>query len=120
MRRITEQMVKAKKPNRQLIEKIIIDWIKSVKDIDAETIWHNVFMQLFGALYLDNVDDKTGMDIINTTIDRIALTLFTPKAWEYVKEDMTKDINEHCDIIKIRTLRKVNGDFKKCVKYKVV
>ena len=120
MKRITEKMVKAKKPNRQLMETIIDDWIKNIKDIDAETIWHNVFMQLFGALYLDDVNDKTGMDIINTTIDRIALSLFTPKAWEYVKEDMTKEINERYGIIKIKTFRKKNGDFKKGIKYKVV
>ena len=112
-KRITEQMVKAKNPNYEKMYSIINDWLVRVGQVDGELLYKNTILQLAGALYLDNIDDKIGIDIINTMIDRMMLCIFTPKAWSYVKEMFIQEINENYSIRTIKKWRKKNGDFTK-------
>ena len=101
-RRITVQMVrKAQKTyDRGAIDEIFEEWMKEYvydKKYLSERLDY-ILITLGMVLYRKEFSDSQRISILNSLVDEIGLTLFTPKAWEIAKEEVIMDINENYNV----------------------
>lgn len=100
MKRITLQMVKTKNPNMEKVYETIDDCTKKLRerisgDPDLRDYLYN---QLVGLMTLENIDDKTRIDILKRVVDMAGLWYFTPKAWKVFKDNIKEDMNENYEV----------------------
>lgn len=96
-KRITMKMVKAKNLDMESIKEIVGNRLEEFKDMCIEDDASEFYLvQIFGALFVDEVDANERIGILRHALDDLALTLFTPKAWKYCIEETKKEIKENC------------------------
>ncbi len=97
-RRITLEMVKAKNPNMESINNITDSWIEEFREkgIDDD-VFEFYIAQIFGALYMDNINPEDRIDILKHVMEDFWLTLLTPRAWDYCVEITKKELFENLE-----------------------
>ena len=102
-KRITVEMLKTKKIDKEKYEKILNNWIEYLKSyIESKKFDTDFLDQLGGAIFMTKYDASERMKVITTLVDKFMTTVFTPKAWEMIKEDLIEEFNTKYEIKELK------------------